>query len=99
MSLTRNGHGTNGSTPTTNGRPHPPATVLMVDDDPGVLGAMSEMLELEGYAVTTCLGGRQAIQCFDTLNPSVVILDMRMPDLDGLAACRIIRAKSDVPIL
>ena len=59
MSLTRNGHGTNGSTPTTNGRAHPPATVLMVDDDPGVLGAMSEMLELEGYTTHELYKGRE----------------------------------------
>jgi DNA-binding response OmpR family regulator len=71
----------------------------MVDDDPGVLGAMSEMLELEGYAVIACLQSREAIRCFETLHPSIVILDMRMPELDGLATCRILRAKSDVPIL
>ncbi|MHB8376492.1 MAG: response regulator transcription factor [Dehalococcoidia bacterium] len=90
---------TNGTTHPTNGRTHPAPTVLMVDDDPGVLGAMSEMLELEGYAVRTCVNGREAIQCFETLHPSVVILDMRMPELDGLATCRMVRAKSDVPIL
>ncbi len=90
---------TNNSTHSTNGRTHPTATVLLVDDDPGVLGAMSEMLELEGYAVTTCLNGREAIRCFDTRPPNIIILDMRMPDLDGLATCRILRAKSDIPIL
>ena len=90
---------TNITTHSTNGRIHPTATVLLVDDDPGVLGAMSEMLELEGYAVTTCLNGREAIRCFETLHPGVVILDMRMPELDGLATCRVIRGKSDVPIL
>lgn len=89
----------NGTTHSTNGQAHPAVSVLMVDDDLGVLGAMSEMLELDGYAVTRCLNGREAVQCFTALNPSVVILDMRMPELDGLATCRIIRAKSDVPIL
>jgi two-component system response regulator MtrA len=77
----------------------PTATVLMVDDDPAILDVMSGMLELEGYAVATCPNGREAIQCFDELNPNIVILDMRMPEVDGLAACRMIRAKSDVPIL
>ena len=60
---------------------------------------MSEMLEMEGYAVTACLNGREAVQCFETLRPSIVILDMRMPELDGLAICRFVRAKSNVPIL
>jgi DNA-binding response OmpR family regulator len=82
-----------------NGRAHDAPVILMADDDPGILGAMSEMLELEGYAVTTCPNGREAVRCFEALRPSVVILDMRMPEMDGLAACRIIRAKSDVPIL
>ena len=79
--------------------PADPDTVLMVDDDPSVLAMMSEMLQLAGYRVTTCLNGREALQCFEDLQPNIVILDMRMPELDGLGACRVIRAKSDVPIL
>jgi DNA-binding response OmpR family regulator len=71
----------------------------MADDDPGILRVMSEMLELEGYAVTTCSNGREAIRRFDALHPSIVVLDMRMPELDGLATCRLIRAVSDVPIV
>ena len=90
---------TNGSTHSTNGRTHATTPILMVDDDQAVLGAMSEMLEMEGYAVTTSLSGREALRAFDAIQPGVVILDMRMPDLDGLATCRMIRAKSDVPIL
>lgn len=89
----------NGTAHATNPQTTPPPTVLMVDDDPGVLGAMSEMLEMEGYAVTTCLNGREAVRSIDKVNPRIVILDMRMPELDGLATCRIVRAKSDVPIL
>jgi DNA-binding response OmpR family regulator len=71
----------------------------MADDDPNILDAMREVLELEGYAVTTCVDGRETVRCFDSLNPDIVILDMCMPELDGLATCRILRAKSDVPIL
>lgn len=82
-----------------NGRLHPAPTILMADDDPDMLAVMSEMLELEGFAVTTCANGREAVQCFETLQPDIVILDVRMPEMDGLAACRILRAKSDVPIL
>jgi DNA-binding response OmpR family regulator len=89
----------NNTTQSTDRRTHPAPIILMADDDPSVLGAMSEMLELEGYAVMACLSGREAIQSFETLQPSVVILDMRMPELDGLTTCRIIRAKSAVPIL
>jgi DNA-binding response OmpR family regulator len=71
----------------------------MADDDPGMLRAMSELLELEGYTVATCANGRDAIRSFETLQPNIVILDVRMPEMDGLAACRIIRSRSDVPIV
>lgn len=89
----------NNGTHPTNGRAHVATNVLMADDDPAVLNAMSEMLELEDYAVTTCSNGREAIQSFEKLRADVVILDMRMPEVDGLTACRMLRAKSDVPIL
>lgn len=90
---------TNDGTHPTNVRTSRALNVLMADDDARVLDAMGEMLELEGFAVTTCANGREAIERFDTLHPIIVILDMRMPEVDGLAACRAIRAKSNVPIL
>ena len=75
--------------------------VLVVDDDLSLRRALSRTLELEGYDVELAEDGLRAVEFFDDENaaPDVVLLDVLMPNLDGLAACRLIRAKSRVPIL
>jgi two-component system response regulator MprA len=75
--------------------------VLVVDDDPSLRRALSRALELQGYGVELAEDGLQAVEFFDeeSAAPDVVLLDVLMPNLDGLAACRLIRAKSRVPIL
>ncbi|MEA2642374.1 MAG: hypothetical protein QOF51_3768 [Chloroflexota bacterium] len=63
----------------------PPKTcqILVVDDDPTILAVVSEILELEGYRVETATNGAEALQVLDRAAPSLVLLDMRMPVLDG----------------
>jgi two-component system OmpR family response regulator len=75
--------------------------VLVVDDDLSLRRALSRTLELEGYDVELAEDGLRAVEFFDdeSAAPDVVLLDLLMPNLDGLAACRLIRAKSRVPIL
>jgi two-component system response regulator MprA len=75
--------------------------VLVVDDDLSLRRALSRTLELEGYDVELAEDGLRAVEFFDdeSAAPDVVLLDVLMPNLDGLAACRLIRAKSRVPIL
>jgi two-component system, OmpR family, response regulator MprA len=75
--------------------------VLVVDDDVSLRRAVSRTLELEGYEVEVAEDGLRALEFFDDENetPDVVLLDVLMPNLDGLRACRMIRAKSRVPIL
>jgi two-component system response regulator MprA len=75
--------------------------VLVVDDDLSLRRALSRTLELEGYDVELAEDGLRAVEFFDDESgaPDVVLLDVLMPNLDGLAACRLIRAKSRVPIL
>jgi two-component system response regulator MprA len=75
--------------------------VLVVDDDAALRSAMSRTLELEGYAVDVAEDGMQALSFFDegAVQPDVVILDLLMPNVDGMTACRLIRKTSDVPIL
>jgi two-component system, OmpR family, response regulator MprA len=82
----------------------PPASarILVVDDDRSLRRAVARALELEGYGVESAVDGVAAVAWFDDAarpEPDLVVLDILMPDLDGLAACRAIRAKSDVPIL
>lgn len=74
--------------------------VLVVDDDAALRAALARALALEGYDVDVAEDGTRAVACFeDGAAPDVVVLDVLMPNLDGIGACRQIRARSDVPIL
>ena len=78
------------------------ARVLVVDDDPALRRAVTRALELEGFAVDGAADGLEAVACIEDperQRPDLVVLDVLMPNLDGLAACRTIRVMSDVPIL
>lgn len=57
--------------------------VLIVDDEPDIRATVSAMLEIEGYDVAEAANGADALQVFDELTPDVILLDMRMPVLDG----------------
>jgi two-component system, OmpR family, response regulator MprA len=78
------------------------ARILVVDDDRSLRRAISRALELEGYEVEVAEDGLQATAFFEAegrQEPDLVLLDILMPNMDGLAACRAMRAKSSVPIL
>jgi DNA-binding NtrC family response regulator len=62
-----------------------PATVLLVDDERNILLTLSRALSMEGYAVEVAGGGREALEKIAALPVDVVVMDVRMPDLDGLA--------------
>ena len=74
-------------------------TLLIVDDDPNLQAMLRWSLQREGYRVLCANDGRQAIDRVRRLRPSAVILDVMMPELDGLWTCRALRAFSDVPII
>ena len=63
--------------------PKQPRPILVVDDDPTILATVSETLDLEGYPVVTATNGAEALAAVERDRPSVVLLDMRMPVLDG----------------
>jgi two-component system, OmpR family, response regulator MprA len=73
--------------------------ILLVDDDQALRETLARALALEGYTVETAEDGIDAISRFDEVAPDVVVLDVLMPNLDGIAACRLIRQQSDLPIL
>jgi DNA-binding response OmpR family regulator len=73
--------------------------VLVVDDDPAILAAVSRILQLNGYFVVSCSDGETALQLFYELTPALIVTNLRMPRLDGISLCRRIRETSDVPIL
>lgn len=73
--------------------------ILVVEDDTLLLQMMQSMLELEGYEILTATAGSGAIDVFDKLSPAMVLLDIGLPDMDGVTVCKCIRRFSKVPII
>jgi DNA-binding response OmpR family regulator len=74
-------------------------SILVVDDDPRILKLLKRDLQLEGYQVTTATGGKMALQLIEDEEPDLVILDIMMPEMDGLQVCERVRQSSQVPII
>jgi two-component system alkaline phosphatase synthesis response regulator PhoP len=70
--------------------------ILLVDDEPDILEFISYNLNKEGFEVFTSTNGRDAIKIATKEKPDLIILDVMMPDLDGIETCRIIRESSDL---
>lgn len=75
------------------------STVLVVDDEPAILRAVRAGLEARGFAVLTATTGQGAIEAIVTGQPDAVVLDLNLPDIDGVEVCRRVRAWSEVPIV
>ncbi len=73
--------------------------ILVVDDDPGILKLVSLNLQLEGFRVLTAANGKEAVQTVQGEHPSLVLLDVMMPVMDGFQACERIREFCEVPII
>lgn len=73
--------------------------ILVVDDDQHILEIISFALGKAGMRVTLARDGRQALEAFAAQTPDMLVLDINMPEMDGLEVCRVIRKASDVPIL
>lgn len=73
--------------------------LLVVDDDAKLRAALMYSLRQEGFDVLTAEDGLTALEAFRREEPDMVVLDVMMPNLDGLEVCRRIRRESDVPIL
>jgi DNA-binding response OmpR family regulator len=69
--------------------------VLLVDDDDAIRRTVGASLELEGFTVIPASGGRAALEAAARMRPAVVLLDLNMPDLDGLEVLRRLRANGD----
>jgi DNA-binding response OmpR family regulator len=75
------------------------ARILLVDDEQSIQTLLSYPLRKDGYHVTSALDGSEALQRFDEGRFDLVILDVMLPQLDGVAVCRALRQKSQVPII
>ncbi|MCB0181766.1 MAG: response regulator transcription factor, partial [Anaerolineae bacterium] len=73
--------------------------ILVVDDDPVIIQLLTSTFAKIAATVITATNGQEGLQQFYTHRPDLVILDVKMPDMDGWETCRIIRKLSDVPII
>ncbi|HEY0636559.1 MAG TPA: response regulator transcription factor [Pseudonocardiaceae bacterium] len=73
--------------------------ILVVEDDKAVAAALRDMLVARSYGVVRAHTAAQALALFARTGPDLVLLDMGLPDLDGLQLCRTLRASSDVAII
>ncbi len=73
----------------------PAATILIVDDDEGVTQTFARMLRLEGYQVRTAVNAETGLREAERSHPDAIILDLRMPLVDGLGFLRRLRASED----
>jgi DNA-binding response OmpR family regulator len=71
------------------------AKILIVDDDEGVTHTFARMLRLEGYQVRTAINAETGLRDAEQNHPDAIILDLRMPLLDGLGFLRRLRAHDD----
>jgi DNA-binding response OmpR family regulator len=73
--------------------------ILVVDDDPTVSDVVARYLRREGYDVTLAADGLVALEVAAQIMPDLVVLDIMLPGLDGLAVCRMLRERSPVPVI
>ena len=73
--------------------------VLVVEDEPSFVEALTIGLTREGFRVVSVGDGFEAVQCFDDVQPDIVLLDVMLPRLSGIDVCRQLRKKSHVPII
>src|SRR4051794_1111062 len=75
------------------------ATILLVDDEDAVQKLLTYPLEHEGFRVLQARDGEEALRCFEREHVDLVVLDLMLPQIDGLEVCRRLRASSAVPII
>jgi two-component system response regulator MprA len=73
--------------------------VLVIDDERTIIDAIRIGLRLQGFSVEGATTGQAGLELAQRARPDVVVLDVMLPGLDGLAVCRALRATSDVPII
>ena len=73
--------------------------VLVVDDDEGLLETLHDLLEMEGYTVVLAHDGIEALEKLEALRPAVILLDLRMPRMDGATFAREVHQRGNLQSL
>lgn len=79
-----------------------PQRVLVIDDDPGISMALMFKLEDAGYTIETANSGQKGLELAQSFNPEVILLDIRMPGMDGLEVCKRLKddpATAEIPVI
>jgi two-component system response regulator MtrA len=77
----------------------PRATIMVVDDDPSAAESLRDLLEFAGFQVVMAASGAEAKRMIEDYHLDLVILDIMLPDMDGLVLCSELRAIADIPII
>jgi two-component system response regulator MtrA len=75
------------------------AKILVVDDDTALAEMIGIVLRAEGFEISFCADGSEAVDAFRTFSPDLVLLDLMLPGMDGIEVCSRIREESGVPII
>ncbi len=75
------------------------ARILVVEDDNDIRTVLMDQLTLDGYTTTGASTGREVLRIFDAFKPDLVVLDLKLPDVDGIIICQHLRKISRVPII
>src|SRR5438105_4115372 len=73
--------------------------IMVVDDEPGIRRMLSAYLNEQGYRVSAISSGEEAVEAVANQRPDVILLDLAMPGIGGLAACKQIRERWSTPII
>src|SRR3990170_8026935 len=76
-----------------------PGTILVVDDEKNIVQLARLYLGNEGFRVESAHDGKQALEKAKSLKPDLIVLDIMMPEMDGLTVCKEIRKTSNVPVI
>src|SRR5882724_9069436 len=76
-----------------------PQTVLVVEDEASIASFVAAYLKNAGYTVRTTASGTEALKLVETEKPALVVLDLMLPDIDGVEVCKQIRQSSGLPVL
>jgi DNA-binding response OmpR family regulator len=76
-----------------------PGRILVVEDEPMVAEVVERYLRRDGYDVDVVHDGAAALLAFDTFRPDLMVLDLMLPELDGMEVCRFVRSRTETPII
>lgn len=73
--------------------------ILVVEDDQDIQAVLIDQLKLDGYRSMGVSTGQEALEAFSVFDPDLIILDLSLPDIDGLIICRHLRRQSNIPVI